>query len=224
MSTATAKSDSQIKTDVLNELKWDPAVDETEIGVQVNNGVTLTGSINAYAKKLSAVSAAHRVYGVLDVVDDLRVRMPTVSKRTDQEVAAAVRNALKWDSMVPDDRIMSTVANGVVRLEGSVDNWIDRHNAGRAVQRLAGVVEVENRIMITPQMVDAARIKQQIEEALERQAEREAKRLTVSVSDGVVVVSGSLRSWGEKSALERVTWATPGVKRVVDQTTIDPNQ
>jgi osmotically-inducible protein OsmY len=225
MPIATTKSDSQIKTDVLNELKWDPAVDETEIGVQVNNGVvTLTGGINAYAKKLAAAKAAHRVYGVLDVVDELRVVVPTVSRRTDQEIAAAVRNALKWDSVVPDERIKSTVAGGVVVLEGSVDNWIDRHNAERAIQRLAGVTDVENRISIAPRTIDAAQIKRQIEEALERQAECEAKRLRVSVSDGVVVVSGTLGTWGEKSAMERVTWATPGVKRVVDQTTIDPNQ
>jgi osmotically-inducible protein OsmY len=225
MSLAATKTDSQIKADVLNELKWDPAVDETEVGVQVSNGiVTLSGSINSYAKKLAAVNAAHRVYGVLDVVDELRVKVPRVSVRTDQDLAAAVRNALKWDTLVPDDRIKSTVTNGVVRLEGSVDNWIDRYNAQTAVQRLTGVLSVENGITVTPRAVDAAQIKRQIEEALERQAEREAKRLNISVSDGAVTVSGTLRSWGEKSALERVTWATPGVKRVIDQTSIDQNQ
>lgn len=76
------KSDSQIKNDVLNELKWDPSIDETEVGVQVKDGiVTLTGSISAYPKRLASIEAAHRVYGVLDVVDDMKVRIPSKWKR-----------------------------------------------------------------------------------------------------------------------------------------------
>jgi osmotically-inducible protein OsmY len=225
MTTATLKSDTQIKTDVLNELRWDPTVDETEVGVQVRNGiVTLAGTLSTYAKKLAAVDAAHRIFGVLDVVDDMKVKIPTVWERSDQDVAAAVRHTLKWDVTVPDPQIKSTVAGGTVTLEGAVDNWMERFSAERAVQRLTGVRNVVNKITISTKTVDAAQIKREIEEALERQAEREAKRLGVSVFDGVVSITGAVRSWGEKNALERVAWATPGVRRVDDQTIVDPHQ
>lgn len=226
MTTAlTIKSDAQIKADVLNELKWDPRVDETEVGVQVRNGiVTLTGAISAFAKKLAAVEAAHRVHGVLDVVDDMTVRVPSVWERSDEDIARAVRNALKWDVLVPDERITSTVSKGTVTLEGRVDTWAQRTDAERAVQRLTGVTGVVNRISVAVPPIDPAKIQREIEEALERQAEREAKRISVSVRDGVVTLTGTVRSWSERNAIERAAYFTPGVRRVDDQTIVDPCQ
>jgi hypothetical protein len=164
MTIAIAKSDSQIKSDVNNELKWDTTVDETEVGVQVRNGiVTLTGSVGNYPKKLAAVEAAHRVHGVLDVVDEMKVRIHTSWERTDQEVATAVRNALKWDVTVPDEKITSTVTGGVVTLQGKVDQWSQRHDAERAVNRLIGVKSVINQISVATRPVNADQIKRQIE-------------------------------------------------------------
>jgi osmotically-inducible protein OsmY len=225
MTTAIAKTDAQLKTDVLNELKWDPTVDETEVGVQVKAGiVTLTGTVGAYPKKLAAVAAAHRVHGVLDVVDDMRVRIRMGWERTDQEIASAVRNALQWDVLVPDDRITSTVAGGLVTLQGTVDTWAQRADAENAVFRLTGVKGVANQIAVAGFVVDAAKIKQDIEDALERQTEREAKRIGVSVRDGVVTLTGTIRSWGEKSAVERTAYAARGVRRIDDHTTVDPYQ
>lgn len=225
MAIETTKSDHQIKTDVLNELKWDSTVDETEVGVQVKNGiVTLTGNISSFPKKLAARDAAHRVWGVLDVVDDMKVKIPTIWERTDEDVAKAVRNAMKWDVLVPDEKISTTVSNGTVTLDGKVDTWMQRHDAERCVQRLMGVKGVVNQITVTGPTVDPAKIKREIEEALERQTEREAKRIGVSVHNGVVTLTGTLRSWGEKNAIERAAYYTPGVHRVDDRTTVDPYQ
>lgn len=223
MTTATVKSDSQIKTDVLNELKWDARVDETDVGVQVHDGiVTLTGNVNAYVKKVAAREAAHRVFGVLDVVDQLQVRPSTIWARTDEDLARSVREALRLDVLVPEAGITTTVASGIVTLEGRVDNWTQRSDAERAVRRLAGVRGVINQITVVPQKISAAQIKNQIEEALERQAQREAKRIGVAVSDGVVTLTGTVRSWSERNAIERVVGFSPGVRQVVDRTTVDP--
>ncbi len=223
MTIATIRSDSQVQADVLNELKWDATVDEAEVGVQVLNGiVTLTGNLSAYPKKLAACSAAHRVYGVLDVVDDMRVKIPRAWERTDQEVAKAVRDALIWDVLVPDEHVTSTVSAGVVTLQGSVETWMQRWHAESAVQRLTGVKGVVNQITVAAKPVDPVRVKRQIEEALERQAEREARHIDVSVKEGVVTLTGTVRSWGEKNAIERVAGYGLGVRRVDDRTTVDP--
>ncbi|MBX3384468.1 MAG: BON domain-containing protein [Phycisphaeraceae bacterium] len=226
MPTALAtKSDAQIKTDVLNELKWDATVDETEVGVQVKDGiVTLTGNISAYPKKLAARDAAHRVWGVRDVVDDMKIRIPATWERTDEDVAKAVRSALKWDVLVPDDKIATTVSNGTVTLLGSVNTWMQRYDAERCVHRLAGVKGVINQIAVAGPQVDPTKIKREIEDALERQSEREAKRIGVTVRDGVVTITGTVRSWGEKNAIERAVLYTTGVRRVDDRTTVDPYQ
>lgn len=223
--TSAMKSDAQIKSDVLNELKWDTAIDDTEVGVLVKDGiVTLTGYISAYAKKVAARDAAHRVHGVLDVVDDMKIRIPSVWERTDGDIARAVRSGLKWDVLVPEDKISTTVSNGTVTLQGTVDTWRQRYDAEQCVQRLTGVKGVVNQITVGGPQVDPTIIKREIENALERQSQREAKRIGVSVREGVVTLTGTLRSWGERNAIERAVCYTPGVRRVQDRTTVDPYQ
>ncbi|MFM1822322.1 MAG: hypothetical protein RI967_588 [Planctomycetota bacterium] len=221
--TALTKSDSQIKQDVLNELKWDTRVDETDIGVQVRDGVvTLVGSVPVYAKKLAARDAAHRVHGVLDVVDEMQVRVPGIGARSDTEISHAVRLALEWDAFVPDERITSTVSMGIVTLEGSVDTWAQRADAERAVRGLSGVRGVINQLSVRAKQIDATRIKNDIEEALERQAEREARRISVTVKEGTVTLTGRIRSWAERNAVDRVAGFAPGVQRVDDRLIVDP--
>ena len=111
------KSDEHIHQAVLRELRWDSRVGETEVGVEVDQGVvTLTGTVASYATKLAAQAAAHRVTGVLDVANDIRVRIPGSRGRTDTEIAQAVRHALAADVLVPDTSITSTVTDGWVTL------------------------------------------------------------------------------------------------------------
>ena len=222
--TLTMKSDRQLQQDVQAEFRWDPRVEPNEMGVQVKDGVvTLTGFVDSYAKKLAARDAAYRVEGVLDVADDLQVRLPRPSERSDSEVAQAVRSALAWDVNVPDQFIRSTVANGVVTLEGEVDNWSQRLDATRAVNWLTGVKSVNNLIAVKPTArVDSAGVRQAIQEALSRQAEREAQRVQVAVRDGAVTLTGKVRSWAERNAVESAACFAPGVQDIDNRLTIDP--
>jgi len=223
MNITATKTDAALKTDVLAELACDTTVDETEIGVQVKNGiVTLVGTVDVYAKKIAAREASHRVHGVLDVVDELQVKVPGIGARTDTEVARAVREALEWDAFVPDEKITSTVSLGIVTLEGLVQTWTQRADAERVVRGLTGVRGVINQITVSAKPVDPVRIKNEIEDALERQAEREARRIGVNVKDGVVTITGRIRSWAEKNAIDRVVGFAPGVRRVEDQLIVDP--
>ena len=217
------RTDAELQSEVLNELACDSTVDATEVGVQVKRGVvTLAGSIPSYPKKLAAIEAAHRVRGVLDVVNNLRVRIPAIWERTDEQVAEAVRQALRADVLVPDQSIQSTVSDGMVTLEGRVDGWPQRVHAEECVQRLTGVKGVVNLISVSRSTARADEIKRQIEGALRRQAEREAGRIDVAVSDGIVTLTGSVRSWAERNAIERAAQFVPGVRRVDDRTTLDP--
>ena len=98
----THKTDEQIKHAVTAELRWDNRVEETEIGVAVANGVvTLTGTVSSFAKKLAAQEAVHRVAGVLDVANDIKVKTVGGLMRDDAEIAHAVRHALEWDVWAP---------------------------------------------------------------------------------------------------------------------------
>jgi osmotically-inducible protein OsmY len=225
--TVTMKSDSEIQKEVLQELKWDTRVEETEVGVEVDKGVvTLTGTVSSYVKRLAAQEAAHRVSGVLDVANDIQVKLPGNLARTDTEVAQAVRRALEWDVLVPDKRIQTTVANGWITLEGTVDLLREREDAERAVCNLIGVKGVSNKISVKASTVRPEEVRRKIEDALERhaqrQAEREAERIKVEVSDGTVSLSGNVRSWLEEQAVVNAVSHAPGVQKVNDRLRISP--
>jgi osmotically-inducible protein OsmY len=223
MLVAAMKSDQEIQRDVYQELRWDSRVDQTEIGVGVDDGiVTLTGTVDSYAKKLAAREAAHRVLGVLDVADDIQVKWPGSVERTDTEIAKAVRMSLEWDAFVPHQNILSTVTEGFVTLEGEVSTLREKLDAEAAVRNLAGVHGVRNRIHVAAPMPNPDRLKESIEEALERRAEREAHRIHVEVEGGTVILEGRVRTWPEKQAILGAVTHAPGVREVRDRLTVNP--
>lgn len=217
------KSDREIHQAVLQELRWDSQVDEMDVGVEVDNGVvTLTGTVGSYAQKMAALEAAHRVAGVLDVANDIQVKIPYVQARNDTDIALAARRALQWDTLVPDENIQTTVSNGWVTLEGNVPFWVDKHQAERAISNLAGVRGVTNHLTITGSPTEEKVVKNAIEEALERRADREARRILVDVRDGKVSLTGRVHSWNEKQAVLGAAGFAPGVHAVEDHLKIDP--
>jgi osmotically-inducible protein OsmY len=219
----TYKSDEEIRNSALFQLEWDSRLKQSEIGVTVKKGVvTLTGTVDSYAKKLAAQKAAHRVPGVLDVANDIQVKATGSLRRTDSEIARAVRLALEWDVLVPSDQIHSTVANGLVTLEGEVDYYGERADAERAIAHLPGVRGVTNKIEVYASPVEPERLKFLIEDVLERRADREANRIRVSVDDGDVTLTGAVKSWDEKKAILGAVGHAPGVKMIHDHLFIDP--
>jgi osmotically-inducible protein OsmY len=223
MTQGIKKTDTQVHHDVLEELKWDSRVDETEVGVEVDNGVvTLTGTVTSWAKRMAAEEAARRVIGVLDIANDIKIKVPGGLTRTDTEIAQAVRHALQWDVFVPDEKITSTVADGWVTLDGTVERWSERADAERAVRNLMGVRGVVNKITVTPTKPVTADVRKAIEQALERRAEREAKRIHVDVRDGIATLTGSVHSWAERKSVVAAARFTPGVRDVQDQLRTEP--
>jgi osmotically-inducible protein OsmY len=223
MAQTVKKTDAQIHHDVLEELKWDSRVDETEVGVQVAAGVvTLTGTVPSWAKRLAAQEAAHRVIGVLDVANDISVKVPGGLARTDTEIAQAVRQALQWDVFVPDDKITCTVTDGWVTLDGAVERASERNDAERAVRNLTGVKVVVNRITVKPAKPVAEDVRRAVEQALERRAEREARRIHVDVKDGTVTLTGAVHSWAERKSVVAAARFTRGVQAIEDHLRTEP--
>jgi osmotically-inducible protein OsmY len=211
------KSDTQLRQDILDELRWDPAVSESEIGIAVKGGVvTLSGYVESYAQKYAAERDAERVSGVRALADDLKVKLPSSREKTDTEIAHAVANALTWDSEIPPGAIKARVDGGWVRLDGTVEWQYQKSAAERAVRYLAGVKGVANQITLQPKKVSPLEVTQKIREALRRSAEVDASKIQVEAFNGEVTLRGSVRSWAERQDAERAAWAAPGVTLVND--------
>ena len=214
---AIRKTDAQIHRDVLDELSWDRRVDEKEVGVQVAGGVvTLTGTVSSLGKRLAAQEAAHRVAGVLDVANDLVVKTPWAQSPSDTEIAQAIRHALEWDVFIPHERVTSTVTDGQVTLEGTLESWGQKIDIERIIGRLAGVRSVVNRIGVTPPNVTDD-VKKAIDKALDRRAQRTARRIRVEVRDGLVTLTGTVQSREEHDSVLGTVRSTSGVCAVRDR-------
>ncbi len=208
------KTDVQIQKDVMEELKWEPGLRTSEIGVIAKDGVvTLTGQVETYLQKLSAERAAKRVAGVMAVAEDIQVGPSSLNARTDSEIAAAVLVALKWNSAVQDEKIKIQVENGIVKLEGEAETNYQRTQAKKSIESLPGVRAVLDLIKLKPQ-VSAEGIEKKINAAFLRHAALDASRIDVSVVGSKVILRGKVRSLHEKDDAVDAAWAAPGVTSV----------
>lgn len=210
------KTDLQIQQDVINELKWDPSVNTAAITASTENGiVTLRGSVPHFFDKTTAEDAAQRVGGVRAVADEIVVDLAGEHTKSDQEIAEAAVNALKWNYSVPDG-IKVSVDKSWITLKGEVRWGYERNAAQNEVNRLLGVKGVLNTITIQ-QLVNAADIQVQIESALKRSAEVEGRKIKVTVSGSHVTLTGDVHSFSEVGDAGMAAWNAPGVTRVQNE-------
>ena len=215
------KTDADLKNDVLTELTWDPLVPEAKVGVAVSEGVvTLTGHLDTYAEKIATQRAVERVSGVKAIALEMEVVPQGIHKRSDTEIAMAIEHALGWNSSVPKDRVKVAVEKGWVTLSGELDWNFQRRAVERMLRPLKGVVGITDNITLKalPMPVNLAT---RIQDALVRQASREARRIDISMDGSVVTLRGRVHSWAEKNAAEGATWSAPGVSRVNNELTVE---
>lgn len=208
------KSDTQIQKDVMDQLKWEPFLKASEIGVAVKNGiVTLSGQVDSYYKKRSAEEAAKKVLDVKAVAEDIQIGVSPFYAKSDTEIAEAILNALKWHTAVQDEKIKIKVDDGNVTLQGEVDWDFQRASARTSIEGLTGVKSITNLITVKPR-VTVAGVQGKIESAFQRAASINSRKIKVDVVGSKVILSGSVTSLAEKEEAETSVWNADGVMQV----------
>ena len=216
------RSDLNLQQLVLDELDWEPSVNAAEIGVTVKSGVvTLTGTVTSFAEKRAAEEAVLRVRGVKAVAEEIDVRLPGSSKRSDSDIAQAAVNAMKWNVYLPDEAIKVKVEDGIVTLSGEVEWYYQREKAVDAVRPLIGVRGIVNLVKVRPRSTSGD-IRERIRKALLRTASEDADAVHVTVHAGEVTLSGSVRTMQEREDAVRSAWAAPGVTKVINEIKLKP--
>jgi osmotically-inducible protein OsmY len=192
------RSDSDIKRDVEDELRWDPDLDATDIAVSVKSGVvTLSGFVRSYMEKYQAEADAKRVAGVVAVANDIQVRLPDVDERPDPEIARDAVNRIKAELPYAWEKVRVIVKDGWLTLEGEVEWKYQWERAEEAVRRVRGIKGITNAIEVKPR-VAPMEIRRKIEDALRRAAELDANHITVETNGNEVILRGTVRSWAER--------------------------
>jgi osmotically-inducible protein OsmY len=214
-------ADQSLKQTVLDELAWDPSVNEAHIGVTARGGVvTLTGHVGSYAEKCAAEHAVGRVSGVKAIAEELEIRYLHRIVHDDEDIAKQALNVLNWDLSVPKDKVRLKVEKGWITLSGTVHWYYQKDAAEKDVRKLYGVMGVSNLIRIEPS-VQASEVQQKIKAAFKRNAEFEAANIVVSTEGGKVTLSGNVDSYYERTLAENTAWSAPGVTEVNDLISIN---
>jgi len=213
-------TDLELKKNVESELNFEPSINPAEIGVAAKDGiVTLTGRAQSYWEKVAAERASMRVDGVKAVVNEMTVRLPYSSERTDEDIAQAALSSLKWSVLIPADRVKVRVSKAWVTLEGALDWQFQKAAAEKAVRKLYGVLGVTNLLEVRAKP-STAQVNAEIEAALRRSANLDANRVKVEVEGDKVTLRGSVRSYFEREEAERAAWRALGVRTVANRITV----
>src|SRR4026209_2962208 len=205
-----------LKKKGLDALDWEPSLDAGRIGVAATAGVvTLTGQVSSYADRWTAERVVKQMAGVKGLANELEVKLPGDSRRTDTDLASAAVRALEWDAQVPHQKIKARASDGWTSLEVQVEWRYQREAAERAVGHLLGVRGVSNQLTLTAR-VTPMDLKNRIEAAFKRTAELEARKIRVETKGSTVILDGTVHTWAERDEAERAVWAAPGVAVVED--------
>jgi osmotically-inducible protein OsmY len=226
------RPDFDVKMDVKKGLRWDVLVDHALIEVSVEDGeVILAGVVGSAAEKSQAVMDAF-VAGA-KTVDSTRLEVRRWARdedlkgdkykvKSEEEIRAAVKDALFYDPRVASYGIQTEVYKDTVTLRGTVNNLKAKRAAAQDARNTVGVRYVENRIKVRPRIrISDEKVENRIERAFIRHPYLEEYELSASVVGGIADLYGRVDSYFEKAQAEDLASRVRGVVYVDNNITVE---
>ena len=211
-------TDGALYTNVMEKLRFEPGVDESNITVAIKGDgiVVLGGKVESYSEKYLAERAVEKIETVKGIANELEIKLTPSYKRDDADIVKAALNALKWTFLVPHEKIKIAVDKGHLTLSGDLEYNYQREKAVEAVEGLYGVMSVVNHITVKP-TVSPFQVKEKIIKEFERNARIDASNIRVEVEGNKVILKGSVKNFDEDKEARTAAWSVPGVGNVVDE-------
>jgi osmotically-inducible protein OsmY len=142
----------------------------------------------------------------------------------DAETRADVMEEMVYDPAVTVRDISVVVENGYVTLAGVADSYGTRQAAEEAAWRVGGVVGVDNEIIVDPNLLglpNDEEIAADLRGRLDKDFLVPKGRITVSVHDGVVTLTGTVSWHFQREAAREEAEDARGVRDVNNEIVID---
>jgi osmotically-inducible protein OsmY len=108
-----------------------------------------------------------------------------------------------------------------VTLTGKVNWQFQKRDAEKAVRHIRGVRAVLNYIDVAPRAVERD-VRHRIVEALHRNANIDARHITVTVSGDTAILTGTVGTWLQRESAERAAADAPGIAHVDNRIVVEP--
>jgi hyperosmotically inducible protein len=202
-----------------------------EVKVKSIDGVvTLTGTVQDKDDKALAQDTVESLPGVVSVDNQIEVKS-TYREHSDEWIAMKVRGELLVKANVSATSTTVDVKDGIVTLNGTVQNRAQKDLTEAYANDIANVKAVKNDLVIkTPaagettagEDMDDASITSQIKFALLSHRSTSALSTKVITENAVVTITGVAGSDAEKSLITKLAQDTRGVKSVDNDMTVRP--
>ena len=141
----------------------------------------------------------------------------------DKDITVAIESRFLVDQTVPSNGIDVHTDNGVVMLSGEVPTLLARERAGKIVASIRGVQALINTIAVNPtSRIGDEEVRFKVIAALAADPASDSYEITVQVTQGRVMLTGTVESWQEKQLTEEVVRSVKGVQSLRSRITVNP--